>query len=148
MSQYFSKCKNFVRLESAEIKLLIWLQTKVLLLKSLQVNFQPEYRHHNQYLELSKELVSYSPREYSYQNLCTKTKETGFLDRLSSLKRWFFVNKIGFWIAQRLSKHLAQKFGIQISDRADQPPVETNGVVGKTNCISDSGITYYLQLAI
>ncbi|NMG08714.1 helix-turn-helix domain-containing protein [Brasilonema sp. UFV-L1] len=45
----------------------------------------------DQYIERLKELVSDSPREYGYA--------------------------FGYWTAQCLSKHLAQEFGIEISDR-------------------------------
>lgn len=45
----------------------------------------------NQYLERLQELVKHSPREYGYA--------------------------FGCWTAQWLSKHLAQEFGTQISDR-------------------------------
>lgn len=45
----------------------------------------------NQFLERLQELVKHSPREYGYA--------------------------FGCWTAQWLSKHLAQEFGIQVSDR-------------------------------
>jgi transposase len=144
MSHTFSQDKTFDRCKQVYSKFLTTFQRKTLL-KHLQENLQPEYCRRieimlladmgksqtqicedlgcsqemarywvavveaglahkwnerpigrpksvsNQYLERLKELVSHSPREYDYGFAC--------------------------WTAQWLSKHLANEFGIKISDR-------------------------------
>jgi len=144
MTQYFSQDQAFENYDMQDSKFLTPFQRKALL-KNLQANLQPEYRRrieimlladmgksqaqiceiigcsqemarywigiaeaglahkwnerpigrpktvNNQYIERLKELVSHSPREYGYA--------------------------FGYWTAQWLSKHLANEFGIAISDR-------------------------------
>jgi transposase len=144
MTQYSSQDQAFESYDTQDSKFLTPFQRKALL-KNLQANLQPEYRRrieimlladmgksqaqiceiigcsqemarywigiaeaglahkwnerpigrpktvNNQYIERLKELVSNSPREYGYA--------------------------FGYWTAQWLSKHLANEFGIEISDR-------------------------------
>ncbi|MBW4688260.1 MAG: helix-turn-helix domain-containing protein [Komarekiella atlantica HA4396-MV6] len=144
MTQDFSQDQIFESYDTQESKFLTPFQRKALL-KNLQANLQPEYRRrieimlladmgksqtqiceiigcsqemarywigiaeaglahkwnerpigrpktvNNEYIERLKELVSHSPREYGYA--------------------------FGYWTAQWLSKHLANEFGIEISDR-------------------------------
>jgi transposase len=144
MTEYSSQYQAFESYDSQESKFLTPFQRKALL-KNLQANLQPEYRRrieimlladmgksqtqiceiigcsqemarywigiaeaglahkwnerpigrpktvNNEYIERLKELVSHSPREYGYA--------------------------FGYWTAQWLSKHLANEFGIEITDR-------------------------------
>jgi transposase len=76
----------------------------------------------HQYLERLKELVSRSPRDYGYA--------------------------FGSWTAQWLSKHLAQEFGIEISDRHINRLLKQMGLSTKqksskqqaTDSLKDAGI--------
>ncbi|MGJ5676351.1 MAG: helix-turn-helix domain-containing protein [Nostochopsis sp.] len=79
----------------------------------------------HQYLERLKELVNRSPRDYGYA----------------------FNN----WTAQWLSKHLAQEFGIEISDRHINRLLKQMGLSTKqkssnqqpNDCLKDAGIRIY-----
>ncbi|BAY08136.1 helix-turn-helix domain-containing protein [Calothrix sp. NIES-2098] len=144
MSSYLSELYEFDNYEKAESKFLTPFQRKVLI-KNLQIDLQPEYRRrieimlladrgksqiqicqilgcsphmarywigmaksglahkwheqpigrprsvNEEYLERLKELVKHSPRDHGYPFHC--------------------------WTANWLSKHLAQEFGVEISDR-------------------------------
>ncbi|WP_193199872.1 helix-turn-helix domain-containing protein [Nostoc sp. MG11] len=176
MTQDFSQDQVFENYDTQESKFLTPFQQKALL-KNLQANLQPEYRRrieimlladmgksqtqiceiigcsqemarywigiaeaglahkwnerpigrpktvNNEYIERLKELVSHSPREYGYA--------------------------FGYWTAQWLSKHLANEFGIEISDRHVNRLLKQMGLSTKRKNISqqetdqnkDAGIT-------
>ncbi|MBD6614463.1 helix-turn-helix domain containing protein [Komarekiella sp. 'clone 1'] len=176
MTQDLSQDQIFESYDTQESKFLTPFQRKALL-KNLQANLQPEYRRrieimlladmgksqtqiceiigcsqemarywigiaeaglahkwnerpigrpktvNNEYIERLKELVSHSPREYGYA--------------------------FGYWTAQWLSKHLANEFGIEISDRHVNRLLKQMGLSTKRKNISqqqtdqnkDAGIT-------
>ncbi|MEH1970150.1 MULTISPECIES: helix-turn-helix domain-containing protein [unclassified Nostoc] len=176
MSEYSSQDKAFECYDMHESKFLTPFQRKALL-KNLQANLQPEYRRrieimlladmgksqsqiceilscsqemarywigvaeaglahkwnerpigrpktvNDQYIERLKELVSNSPREYGYA--------------------------FSYWTAQWLSKHLANEFGIAITDRHVNRLLKKMGLSTKPKNLSrqetdpnrDAGIT-------
>ncbi|KYC37656.1 transposase [Scytonema hofmannii PCC 7110] len=168
MSHQLSPTQGFESYDFTDSKFLTPFQRQTLL-KNLQTNLQPEYRRRLeimlladmgksqtqicQILGCSQEMARYwssvaeAGLAHKWQERPIgrpKTVNDQFMERLKELVSRSprdYGYPFTTWTAQWLSKHLAQEFGIEITDRHINRLLKQMGLSTKRNCSSDKKTT-------